>query len=266
VVAAQLAELPTLAIDDPVAYDRLKDRVRVLVAARVPPGPTVVVSKGDEELLALHDRRGEHFPQDEAGRFTSAHPADGVEAVEQLQAFVARGARQLADPRDVVLVVRALRRADRMAGGAGHAERLRGRHGGGVRPRPGPGRRARRSPRARAGRPARAVAGLARPGWWLDEPRVLYCATTTRSSGPPVPRTTRSRSTARWRVRGRTSRGSWLGLVRPWLRRAKPGTPVVTEVPGHPDELLLHTDVGDWDDCSGRCATAGLYTGVLRSC
>ena len=93
-----LEELPTLHVDGPVAYERLKDRIRVLVATRVPPGRTLVVAKGDDELLALHDRRGEHFPQDELGRFPSAHPADGEEAIAELTRLEEQGARHLLIP------------------------------------------------------------------------------------------------------------------------------------------------------------------------
>ena len=97
-VAADLRRLPTLHIDSPRAYEQLKDRVRVLVSVHAPQGATLVVSKGDDELLALHDRRGRHFPQDELGRFPSSHPASGREAVEQLDALVGRGARLLVIP------------------------------------------------------------------------------------------------------------------------------------------------------------------------
>lgn len=93
--AARLRELETLHVDGPEAYERLKDRVRRLVATRVPAGRTLVVSKGDDELLALHDRRGEHFPQDALGRFPSSHPADGADAVAQLEAL---GGRYLVIP------------------------------------------------------------------------------------------------------------------------------------------------------------------------
>jgi len=98
IAAARLAGLPTLHIGDLLAYERLKDRIRILVAAQVPAGRTLVVSKGDDELLALHDRRGEHFPQDRAGRYPAAHPADGGDARSQLEALVERGARYLTVP------------------------------------------------------------------------------------------------------------------------------------------------------------------------
>ena len=87
VPAVALRELETLHVDGPDAYEQLKDRIRQLVAVHVPPGRTLVVSKGDDELLALHDRRGEHFPQDALGRFPSSHPADGADAVAQLHAL-----------------------------------------------------------------------------------------------------------------------------------------------------------------------------------
>ena len=93
-----LGELPTLEIEGPADYDRLKDRIRVLVATRVPPARTLVVAKGDDELLALHDRRGEHFPQDELGRFPSSHPADSGEAIAELERLAGEGAQHLLVP------------------------------------------------------------------------------------------------------------------------------------------------------------------------
>jgi hypothetical protein len=266
VVAAQLAELPTLAIDDPVAYDRLKDRVRVLVAARVPPGPTVVVSKGDEELLALHDRRGEHFPQDEAGRFTSAHPADGVEAVEQLQAFVARGARQLLIPATsfwwfahyAELTAWLEARATLSAYEAGTAAVF----DLGPGPVDAPGGVLAHAP---AGPPERSP-GWRAPAGGSDEPRVLYLC-----HNHPVVRPAGAENYALEVHRAMAREGAY----EPWFvartgppmaAPREPGTPVVTEVPGHPDELLLHTDVGDWDDCSGRCATAASTRASCGSC
>jgi hypothetical protein len=93
-----LTALPTLQIDGAAGYERLKDRIRILVAARVPPGRTLVVSKGDDELLALHDRRGEHFPQDRAGRHPAAHPPSGGDARRQLETLVGQGARYLLVP------------------------------------------------------------------------------------------------------------------------------------------------------------------------
>lgn len=93
-----LRGLETLHISSPEEYEDLKDRIRILLAVQVPPGRTLVVSKGDDELLALHDRRGEHFPQDGRGRFPASHPADGREAEAQLELLVAAGARHLVVP------------------------------------------------------------------------------------------------------------------------------------------------------------------------
>src|SRR5262249_18274935 len=45
-------------------YEGLRDRIRAVVDATVPPGAKVlVVSRGDDELLELDGRDGWHFPQ-----------------------------------------------------------------------------------------------------------------------------------------------------------------------------------------------------------
>lgn len=42
------------------------------------------------------------------------------------------------------------------------------------------------------------------------------------------------------------------------------GAPALTQLRGHPDEYLLHTDVSDWDDLLGTMRDKRLYTGVVR--
>lgn len=65
-------------------YGRLVDDVRGTVAAETPPGCTVlVVSKGDDALLALKDRRALHFPHDDSG-YAGHYPATSEEAVSLL--------------------------------------------------------------------------------------------------------------------------------------------------------------------------------------
>lgn len=74
-------------------------RIREAVAGTVPAGATVlVVSHGDEGLLELGDRQGWHFPRDERGGWAGHYPADSAEAIEQLQALQASGARYLVLP------------------------------------------------------------------------------------------------------------------------------------------------------------------------
>ncbi len=71
-------------------YEQLRERLRKMVAKRVPPGGRVlVVSQGDDQLLLIDRRRASHFPAMADGTYTGAHPADSKEAIDQLEA--ARG-------------------------------------------------------------------------------------------------------------------------------------------------------------------------------
>ena len=81
-------------------YPRLVGQIREVVKAVLPPEVTVaVVSKGDEELLKLGDsRRGWHFPQNEDGVYAGYYPADGAEAIFQLEELRSRGADFLLFP------------------------------------------------------------------------------------------------------------------------------------------------------------------------
>jgi GT2 family glycosyltransferase len=76
-----------------LAYQRLTERIRKVVAAAVPPDATVlVVSKGDEELLQLAGRTAWHFPQGEDGSYAGHHPADSAAAIAHLEALRDKGA------------------------------------------------------------------------------------------------------------------------------------------------------------------------------
>jgi hypothetical protein len=70
-----------------------------VVEALVPPGEAIlVVSRGDDALLALSDREGRHFPQETDGAYAGRHPADSAEAIAQLERQRERGARWLVIP------------------------------------------------------------------------------------------------------------------------------------------------------------------------
>jgi GT2 family glycosyltransferase len=82
-----------------LGYRRLVSECRAAAVATLPAGATVVVaSRGDEELLELDGRRGWHFPQEEDGTYAGHYPADGTEAVAQLEDLVTRGAEYLLLP------------------------------------------------------------------------------------------------------------------------------------------------------------------------
>jgi hypothetical protein len=79
-------------------YRALVLRVREAVAATVPAGATVlVVSKGDDDLLALPGRKGWHFPRDENGDYLGYDP-ERDQAIPQLEALRAKGGQFLVFP------------------------------------------------------------------------------------------------------------------------------------------------------------------------
>jgi hypothetical protein len=81
-------------------YEQLISRVRVLVEATLPKGAlALVVSKGDERLLALDGRRAWHFLRNEQGVYAGHHPADSAAAIEALERWRAAGAAYLVIPR-----------------------------------------------------------------------------------------------------------------------------------------------------------------------
>ena len=75
------------------------DRVRAQVRATVPEGRRVLVmTRGDESLLRLGRRDGEHFPQSPTGLYAGHYPADGEEAAGHLAKLRADGAEYLVIP------------------------------------------------------------------------------------------------------------------------------------------------------------------------
>jgi GT2 family glycosyltransferase len=81
-------------------YEQVKERVRGVVRDEVPPGSTVlVVSRGDDELLALDGRHGVHFPQDAPGNYAGHYPADSAAAIAALERLRSDGCSYLVVPR-----------------------------------------------------------------------------------------------------------------------------------------------------------------------
>ena len=81
------------------AYAEVADAVAATLHSTTAPGATVlVVSRGDESLLACEGRRMGHFPQAPDGRWAGFNPADSAEAIEHLEALRERGARYLVVP------------------------------------------------------------------------------------------------------------------------------------------------------------------------
>jgi hypothetical protein len=75
------------------AYERLVERVKGEVGNRLPADATVaVVSRGDDRLLDLGLATAWHFPRGEAGVYAGHYPADGPEAIRQLENVREQGA------------------------------------------------------------------------------------------------------------------------------------------------------------------------------
>jgi GT2 family glycosyltransferase len=90
---------PRFAPGDRLAYLELKERIRPVVEATIPPHEVVlIVSRGDESLIELAGPQGRHFPQEADGAYAGRHPADSAEAIAQLEDLRARGARYLLIP------------------------------------------------------------------------------------------------------------------------------------------------------------------------
>lgn len=82
-----------------LGYRSLVEGLRAAVTEAVPPGAqTLVVSRGDRELVDLEGLDCRHFPQDSAGRYAGYHPRDGAEAVAQLEKLREDGAEYLVFP------------------------------------------------------------------------------------------------------------------------------------------------------------------------
>jgi hypothetical protein len=80
-------------------YRRLVRRVREEIESATLAGASVlVVSKGDNALLRVGGRTGGHFPQAAGGGYTGYNPADGADAIAQLEALRRRGAQYLVLP------------------------------------------------------------------------------------------------------------------------------------------------------------------------
>jgi GT2 family glycosyltransferase len=84
---------------EPSTYRTQVARVQDLVARTIPPDTIVlVISKGDDSLMELGERRGWHFPQTADGVYAGYHPSDGAEAIAHLEALRASGAGFLVVP------------------------------------------------------------------------------------------------------------------------------------------------------------------------
>ena len=80
-------------------YQEMAKTMRDLVEELVPPDATViVVSRGDEDLVAFAGRTAWHFPQDAEGDFAGFYPGTSSAAIAQLEFLRARGGDYLLFP------------------------------------------------------------------------------------------------------------------------------------------------------------------------
>jgi len=80
-------------------YDAVLHDLPGAVLGLVPVGARVlVVSRGDDRLLALDGRVGGHFPQADDGTYAGHHPHDSEAAVLELERMRAQGWRYLVFP------------------------------------------------------------------------------------------------------------------------------------------------------------------------
>jgi GT2 family glycosyltransferase len=80
-------------------YERMRRRIREVVAENLPPEAVVlVVSRGDDNLLELEPRRALHFPPSEEGGWAGYHPATAEDAVAQLEEMRTAGGQFLLLP------------------------------------------------------------------------------------------------------------------------------------------------------------------------
>ncbi len=80
-------------------YEELVVRLREAVIAHTPADATVlVVSKGDDTLLAIAGRRAAHFPQAADGGYAGHYPADDAAAIVAIEELRRAGANVLVIP------------------------------------------------------------------------------------------------------------------------------------------------------------------------
>ncbi|MGI8825508.1 MAG: sulfotransferase family protein [Chloroflexota bacterium] len=79
-------------------YRGIREMARVVERELPRDAVVLVVSKGDERMLELGDKRAWHFPRDEDGEYPGYHPAGSDEAVARLERLRAQGAEYLVIP------------------------------------------------------------------------------------------------------------------------------------------------------------------------
>ena len=81
------------------AYEEMSEAIAATLHSITAPGSTVlVVSHGDDSLLACTGRCMRHFPEAPDGRWGGFHPADSAAAIEQVEVMRESGARYFVLP------------------------------------------------------------------------------------------------------------------------------------------------------------------------
>ena len=77
----------------------LIQRIREIVSASIPPGrEVIVISRGDDDLLNLGERRGCHFPQAADGEYAGWYPKSSIDVISHLEILRERGGEFLVIP------------------------------------------------------------------------------------------------------------------------------------------------------------------------
>ncbi len=81
------------------SLDRYIEDVRELVRQATPPDATVLLlTNGDDKLLAIPDRCVWHFPREADGQYRRGKPIDGSEAIKSIDSLRCKGATHIVFP------------------------------------------------------------------------------------------------------------------------------------------------------------------------
>lgn len=95
----QAPSAPHAAAPGASGYPRVVTELTAAVVQLVPPdSPVLIVSRGDDRLLALDGRPAGHFPQSATGEYAGHHPRDSEAAIDELERLSAAGWRYLVFP------------------------------------------------------------------------------------------------------------------------------------------------------------------------
>jgi hypothetical protein len=86
-------------IDEKPSYEKVVQVIKDVIQLTVPAASTtLVISRGDDELLDLRGRDAWHFPRAVNGKFAGCYPANSYEAIAHLEQLRSQGAQYLLIP------------------------------------------------------------------------------------------------------------------------------------------------------------------------